>query len=163
MTDRLYDCDEHKRHLRHQPVQLRATCRAQSTAGGCGSHAAARQTLRHMHEKWVRYSIQRVMTPARFVTHPHYRTGSLGAGYAVVSDWQAFLRLGDRLGARQHSVYEISSNITGIMNPLCRVSVRHSALLKRLSIQEGHAIEHMFDFATCLTYNARAGHTPIYS
>ena len=70
--------------------------------------AAALQTPRHTHIERARKPTQHVMAPKIVVSRPRCHTGSLGAGYTNVDDWQAFMRLEDRLRARQHSFYEIS-------------------------------------------------------
>jgi hypothetical protein len=56
--------------------------------------AAILQTLQHAHDERARQPIQRVI-----------------GLYAVIDDWQAFMRLCDSLDAPQHSFYEISSKI----------------------------------------------------
>lgn len=49
------------------------------------------------------------------VSSPHFHTGRLDAEYAVVGDWQAFMRLCYSLVARRHSFYEISSNARAVV------------------------------------------------
>jgi len=49
------------------------------------------------------------MAPTMFSSPPCFHTGSLGARYTVVGDWQVFTRLCGRLGSQQHGFYERSS------------------------------------------------------
>ncbi len=52
------------------------------------------------------------------VSPPRCHISSLEAGYAVVGDWQAFMRLCNSLDAPQHSFYEISSKIMPFLSSI---------------------------------------------
>ncbi|MEJ5343691.1 MAG: hypothetical protein WHS83_02150 [Chloroflexus sp.] len=66
--------------------------------------AAALQTLRHAPDERARQSTQRVIDLEMAVSPPRCHTGSLGAGYTLLGDWQAFMSLGDGRVARRYSL-----------------------------------------------------------
>lgn len=89
----LWNVEPISKTVRDQQGQRRSTRRIVSTA--VAATWAARQTSQQARDVRARHLFQRMMARQELRS----ANGS-GAGQAVCDDWQAFLRLGDGLGAQ---------------------------------------------------------------